>query len=291
MENKKLDLKTVIAAGKKVIAKIKNTTTDKIIAYNGSDSYYTDNPEYDNFEITPEGYAVPKISAKDRFQDFITTISKKQESLPDYDDEVSFDDETPMEYESSENAFNYYEKILSKLDALKDRGNDSINEFMKKAENLFKSDTLTKQQLADELDTLMVELDDKLGQLMNKSDDTTKAIETLTNQSKSNFESLSSSLDAVSGKSTEMLETLAQVGAVLKKSEAKIDEIHEASMGIDKLVDSVFELKNASLQARDDIADIKKKQKFIKIWSIIAASVIGAMAIAALTIQIITLVL
>ena len=86
-----------------------------------------------------------------------------------------------------------------------------------------------------------------------------------------------------------MLATLLEVGNVLKKSEAKIDEIHEASMGIDKLVDSVFELKNTSLQASIDIADIKKKQKFIKIWSIIAASVISAIAIASLTLQILNM--
>ena len=282
MEDSKRDFKSVIAAGKKVIAKLKNRSESRIMAYDGADCYYSDGEE---FEITPEGYAASRPSAMDNFKDFVSGLSKKKEQYSEY----SEDDETEFESENSEQAFEHYEKIISKLDTLKDKGADTLNEFMKKAENLFKSETLTKQQLSDELDNLMVELDDKLGMLITKSEDTSKAVEGLTTQSKSNFDSLSTSLTAVSERADEMFATLTEVGTVLKKSEAKIDEIHEASMGIDKLVDSVFELKNASLQARNDIADIKKKQKFIKIWSIITASVIGAIAIAALILQLLSL--
>ena len=286
MEERKHDLKSVLAAGRKVIAKLKNRAESKILSYDGDDCYYTDATEYGDFEITPEGYATPQPSAKEKFQSFVSGLTKKKENEINLDDDYheSFD-----ESEVDEQTFDYYEKIMSKLDSLKDRGNETLNDFMKKAEGLFKSDNLTKQQLQDELDNLMIELDDKLGILITKSDDTSNAINGLTEQSKSNFESLSSSLTHVSECSDEMLQTLAEVGTVLKKSEAKIDEIHEASMGIDKLIDSVFELKNTSLQARNDIADIKKKQKFIKIWSIIAASVIGGISIAALTLQLITM--
>jgi len=290
MEERKFDFKSLVSAGKRVIARIKNQSSGgKIIAYDGADCFYSDSSEYGDIDIIPEGYALPKPSAKEKFQSFVSGIAKRKSEYEDDSDLTITEFETDEEYSNTEETVSHYQKIMSKLDTLKDKGNDTLNEFMKKADNLFKSGTLTKHQLSEELDNLMIELDDKLGVIISKSENAASAIEELTSQSKSNFDNLSSSLSAVSDKSDEMLATLLEVGNVLKKSEAKIDEIHEASMGIDKLVDSVFELKNTSLQASIDIADIKKKQKFIKIWSIIAASVISAIAIASLTLQILNM--
>lgn len=292
-EEKKRDLQSVLSAGKKVIAKLKNYRDGKIMAYDGDDCYYSDGPAdiySDDFEITPEGFSDTESMNKERkkakIQDFVSGITGKKNEYAD-----EFSEESENDAGKSEQAFEYYEKIMGKIDNLKDsiKGNDGINDILKKAENLFKSNSLSKEQLESELDSLMVELDDKLSVLTEKTSGVAKSVDGLTEQSKSNYENLASSIGNISDKTAEMMTTLIEMGSVLKSSEAKVDEIHEASMGIEKLIDSLFELKNSSRQIKNEIEQIKKKQKFIKIWGIIVGSVVGAIAIAALVFQILGL--
>lgn len=249
-EERKKDLQSVLAAGKKVVAKLKKYHNDKIVSYDGEDAYYSDIDEYTD-----------AVSA----------------------DEVVYS-ESPAE--KSEKAFGYYEKIMSKIDSIKDsiKGNDSVAEVVKKAENLFKgSDVLTKEQLEAELDKIMVELDDKLSVIAEKSAAAASSIEGLTEQSKSNYTNISTSVSEVSEKADGMLEIIAEVSSILKSSAPQIEEIREASIGIDKLTDSVFELKNTNIKVKNEIEEINKKIRFIKIWGIAASgvvAVIGAVAVA-----------
>ena len=292
-EERKRDLQAVLQAGKKVIAKLKNYRDSKIVAYDGADCYFTDDePDIysDGFEITPEGFtdteAVNKEKAKGKIHDFVSGITGRKEKPVD-----DFAEETEEDAAQAEKAFDYYEKIISKIDGLREniKGNEAIGEIITKAENLFKSGTLSKEQLQAEIDSLMVELDDKLTVILEKTGGVAESVEGLKAQSKDNFENLSSSIGNVSDKAEEMICTLERVDAILRASEPKVGEIHEAALGINKLMDSVFELKNSSVLVKQEIEQIKKKQKFIKIWGIIVGSVVGAVAITSLVFQIINM--
>ena len=276
-QERKRDLQSVIAAGKKVIAKLKNMRDDKIISYDDDDCYYSDGGAdlyTDDFEIMPEGGTPSGVGsaekAKAKIHDFVSGITGKKDDVDEFSDDYK---------EGNDNE--YYKSILKKLDSLKSsiKGNEEINEIIKKAESLFRSNTVSKEELELELDSVMAELDDKLTRILESSGSANESLDSLKQQAISNFESLDGSVTAISDKASQIIDTLTQMDGMLKSSEAKVDEIHTASMGIDKLIDSVFELKNASLQAKNEIEIIKKKQKFIKIWGIIACSVICGISI------------
>ena len=241
-EERKRDLQSVLAAGKKVVAKLKKYHDDKIVSYDGEDAFYTDADEYAEETATPA-------------------------------EDVAFAEGKDMP--------GYYEKILSKIESIKDsiKGNDAVAEVVKKAEGIFKnSDVLTKEQLEAELDKIMVELDDQLSVIAEKSAATVASIEGLTEQSKSNYTNISSSITDVSDKADGMLQVLSEVSTLLKSSAPQIEEIREASIGIDKLTDSVFELKNTNIKVKNEIEDINKKIRFLKIWGITASSVLAVLA-------------
>ena len=254
-EYRKKDLQNFIAAGKKVVAKLKKYHDDKIISYDGEDAFYSDADEY--------------------AEDIDNAI------------ENAYEGNAP-EVDEAEKSNGYYEKIMNKLDTVKEsiKGNEGVSEILKKAENLFKSNVLTKEQLQAELDELMVELDDKLSVLADKSVQISGSIESLSEQSKSNYSNITTSITEVSDKTDEMISTLAEVNAVLKSSAPKLDEIREASIGIDKLTDSLFELKNANIKVKNDIEAINGKIKFLKIWGISACSVIAVIAAVILALEI-----
>ena len=254
-EDRKKDLQNFIAAGKKVVAKLKKYHDDKIISYDGEDAFYSDADEYAD--------------------DIDSAI------------ESAYEGNAPEE-EEAEKSFGYYEKIMNKLDTVKEsiKGNEGVSEILKKAENLFKSNVLTKEQLQTELDELMVELDDKLSALSDKSAQISGSIDNLTEQSKSNYSNITASITEVSDKTDDMISTLAEVNAVLKSSAPKLDEIREASIGIDKLTDSLFELKNANIKVKNDIEAINSKIKFLKIWGISACGVIAVIAAVILALEI-----
>ena len=255
-EERKRDLQSVLAAGKKVVAKLKKYHDDKIVSYDGEDAFYTDADEYAG----------------------VTNVSKEDASYAE------------GKAAAQPDAPGYYEKILSKIESIKDsiKGNDAVAEVVKKAESVFKnSDVLTKEQLEAELDKIMVELDDKLSVIAEKSATAVASIEGLTEQSKSNYTNITSSITDVSDKADGMLEVLAEVSAVLKSSAPQIEEIREASIGIDKLTDSVFELKNTNIKVKNEIEDINKKIRFLKIWGITACSVLAGLAIAAAAVAVI----
>lgn len=253
-EDRKRDLQNFLAAGKKVVAKLKKYHDDKIVSYDGEDAFYSDADEYaDDIDSAIENAYTGNV--------------------PEYEEEKPA---------------GYYEKIMNKLDNVKEsiKGNEGVAEIIKKAENLFKSNVLTKEQLQAELDELMVELEDKLSVLSEKSAQISGSIDSLTEQSKSNYTNITSSITEVSDKADDMISTLAEVNAVLKSSAPKLDEIREASIGIDKLTDSLFELKNANIKVKNDIEAINSKIKFLKIWGISACSVIAVIAAVILALNI-----
>ena len=262
-EDRKKDLQSLLQAGKKVVAKLKRYHDDKIVSYDGADAFYSD--------------------VDDHVDDIDSAIEKAVAG-----EEIVFD-ETVDEAGSKEKAFSYYEKIMSKLESVKDsiKGNDSVADVLKKAEGVFKnSDVLTKEQLEAELDSLMVELDDKLSVIAGNTAVAAASIEGLNEQSKSNFTNISTSLTDVSDKADDMITTLSEVSAVLKSSAPKLEEIREASIGIDKLTDSVFELKNTNVKVKNEIEAINAKIRFMKIWGISACAVIAVLAAATIVLQI-----
>ena len=121
-EERKRDLQAVLQAGKKVIAKLKNYRDGKIVAYDGDDCFFSDEePDLysDSFEIIPEGFAdagaVNKEKTKGKIQEFVSGITGRKEKTVD-----EFAEETEEDAAQAEQAFDYYEKIISKIDNLKE---------------------------------------------------------------------------------------------------------------------------------------------------------------------------
>ena len=54
-EERKKDLQSVLAAGKKVVAKLKKYHNDKIVSYDGADAYYSDIEENISDVVEPAG--------------------------------------------------------------------------------------------------------------------------------------------------------------------------------------------------------------------------------------------
>lgn len=236
---KKYNFTSIAEAGMKVIAKIKDR------AVGG--------------RIIPQNITYTENVGQDKtVRDAVSQVA-----------EAEFDEEKAGAIDSSaQDTFFKVEAITSKLESIKKSLSDVIQKSEAKKDELLKSG-LKKEDLQEELGKTVKEIEEKLNSVKSIMDKTSDYVSDV----------ITENLLAVSEnvlKTDKKLETLEDT---LNKANQKVGEIHETTVSINKLYDSVFELKSSNVENKKAIEELTASQK--KLFKLlVSAVVIGSVALA-----------
>ena len=246
---KKYNLTSIAEAGMKVIAKIKDRAIGGRII--PQNITYTEKPMQDKSVRD----AVNQVAEAEFQEERIEAV-----------DEVA------------ENTFFKVESITSKLESIKKSLSEVIAKSEAKKDELLKSG-LKKEDLQEELSKTVSEIEEKLNSVKTIMDKTSDYVSDV----------IAENLQAVSEnvlKTDKKLETLEDA---LNKANKKVGEIHETTVSINKLYDSVFELKASNVENKNIISELQLSQKKIfklSVWTLVIGSVALAAALAILAVLI-----
>ena len=247
---KKYNLTSIAEAGMKVIAKIKDKAAGGRII--PQNITYTEN-----------------ISQDESVRNVVNQISENEiiEEAAEHTDAEAQD------------AFFKVEAITSKLESIKKSLSDVIAKSEAKKDELLKSG-LKKEDLQEELSKTVSEIEEKLNGVKSIMDKTSDYVSDV----------IAENLQAVSDnvlKTDKKLETLEDA---LNVANQKVGEIHQTTVSIIKLYDSVFELKASNVENKKSIDELNAMQK--KLFKLlIAAIVVGSVTLIASLAAVVMLIL
>ncbi len=271
MSNKS-KLAILAEAGINIIAKLKNKTKDVIIP---QDITYTEGEDI-VFETEPVDENVRRV---------VKNMEKNEDVVFEETEESAEESE-----EEAQEAFSHFQSITSKIESIKNSLLEVITKSENKREELLKSG-LKKEDLQKELDKTVTEIDEKLTIIKEMMDKTSEIIVAFDNANQSNYTELSENLKTVSENAEKTGQKIETIEGALNEAKQKVGEIHQTTASIDKLYDSVFELKTANIENKAAIEALTKagKKRFALLLSGICT--FGAVSLATLVLSIITLVL
>lgn len=265
--NNKSKLAAIAEAGVNIIARLKNKTKDVIIP---QDITYTETFDTDRTKVRN---IVKNIEKNEEYQDFEVT------------------EQTAEAFEQdAENALSQFQSIASKIENIKKSLLDVITNSENKRNELLKSG-LKKEDLQKELDKTVSDIDEKLNIIKEMMDKTSDILVAFDSANQSNYSELSENLKSVSKNAEKTGQKLENLEDTLNEAKKKVGEIHQTTASIDKLYDSVFELKTANVENKSAIEALTIAGK--KRFKVMTAGIytFGAVSVASLVISILILVL
>lgn len=266
MKNKS-KLAAIAEAGVNIIARLKNQSKDVIIP---QDITYTETFDTDSAKV----------------REVVKNIEKSSEEK---DFEVTEETAEASEREA-ESAFSQFESITSKIENIKKSLLEVITNSENKRNELLNSG-LKKEDLQKELDKTVSDIDEKLNIIKQMMDKTSEIIVAFDSTNQNNYSELSENLKSVSENAEKTGQKLETLEGTLNEAKQKVGEIHQTTASIDKLYDSVFELKTANIDNKAAIeALIFSEKKRFKITTL-GIYTFGAVSVASLVMSILVLVL
>lgn len=247
MMEKKYNLTSIAEAGMKVIAKIK----DKAIGG----------------RIIPQNITyTEKIERDESVRDVVNQISESE----------IIEERAGHEDEAAQDAFFKVEAITAKLESIKKSLSDVIAKSEAKKDELLKSG-LKKEDLQEELSKTVGEIEQKLNSVKSIMDKTSDYVSDV----------IAENLQAVSDNVMKTDKKLENLEGALNEANQKVGEIHETTVSIIKLYDSVFELKASNIENKKAMYELIKVQNRIFKLLIAAVAAGGVALITALVVVII----
>lgn len=265
--NNKRNISALAEAGVNIIAKLKKKK-DVIIP---QDFTYT--KEFDtNNEVDENVRSV------------VRNISKKEDEVFEPVTEESAEEAE----KTAEEAMSQFHNIASKIESIKNSLLEVITNSENKRDELLKSG-LKKEDLQKELDKTVADIDEKLNMLKEMMDKTTDVLESFDTHTKNNYTELSENLKSVSESTEKTGQRIESLEGTLNEAKQKVGEIHQTTASIDKLYDSVFELKTANVENKNAIEALTNAgKKRFKIMTI-GIYLFGGISLASLIISILIL--
>ncbi len=265
MSNKS-KLASIAEAGVNIIAKLKNKTREVIIP---QDITYTETFDTEDSNVRN----IVKNMKKDEDKNFEIT----EETAEAFD-------------KDAENAFSQFQSIASKIENIKKSLLEVITNSENKRNELLKSG-LKKEDLQKELDKTVSDIDEKLNIIKEMMDKTSDILVAFDSATQNNYSVLSKDLKSVSENAEKTGQKLETLEGTLNEAKQKVGEIHQTTASIDKLYDSVFELKTANIENKTAIETLNANGK--KRFAVMTTGIytFGAVSIASLVISILVLVL
>lgn len=259
MNNKK----NFLEAGVNIIAKLKRKPKDVIIPQNVA---------YKESEQKSENDTVYKVKNPTPYEFEYVPPTKQEEAKQEVKEEKTFP----------------FDDISTKLENIKKSLLDVLAEREAKRNELLNSG-LKKEDLQKELDKTVTELDEKLNiiyQMLDKASDTLVSFDTA---AKNNYSEISENLKAFSENAEKTELKIENIAGTLDEAKRKVGEIHETTASIDKLYDSVFELKTANVENKNaiDAFNVSAKKRFRLLLTF--GLVFGAISIGSLILAILIL--
>lgn len=272
--NTKKNLNAIAEAGVNIIAKLKRKSKDVIIPQS-----YTYREEQQG---EAQENAVYKVKKPIPYE-YVPPV-QTAESSPASEDVSVEPASAPVEKE----AHFSIDDISAKLENIKSSLIGVLAENESKRNELLSSG-LKKEDLQKELDKTAAELEGKLNgirDMMDKTGDIIAAFDTATQNS---YSALSEDIKTVSENAEKTDLKIESLAGTLNEAKQKVGEIHQTTASIDKLYDSVFELKTANIENKNaiDAFNTAARKRFRII--ILLAGIFGAAAIAGVVLSIITL--
>ena len=268
--NNKSKWSSIAEAGINIIAKLKRKTKDVIIP---QDISYTEGEDI-VFETEKTDDNVRRV------------IRKIENNEPEFVTEESAE----AAEEEAQEALSHFHTITSKIENIKNSLLDVITKSESKRDELLKSG-LKKEDLQKELDKTVTEIDEKLTIIKQMMDKTSEIIVSFDNTNQSNYTELSENLKIVSENAEKTGQRIETIEGALNEAKKKVGEIHQTTASIDKLYDSVFELKTANIENKAAIEALTNagKKRFALMFAGICT--FGAVSVASLVITILILAL
>lgn len=273
--NTKKNLNAIAEAGVNIIAKLKRKSKDVIIPQSftyreDEQSEAQENAVYKVKKPIPYEYVPPVQTA---------------ESSPASEDVQNAE---PASATTEKEAHFSIDDISAKLENIKSSLIGVLAENESKRNELLSSG-LKKEDLQKELDKTAAELEGKLNgirDMMDKTGDIIAAFDTATQHS---YSALSEDIKTVSENAEKTDLKIESIAGTLNEAKQKVGEIHQTTASIDKLYDSVFELKTANIENKNaiDAFNTAARKRFRIIM--LLAGIFGATAIAGVVLSIITL--
>ena len=230
--------------------------------------------------IIPQNFAYKETDKKETLKN--DTVYKVQNPEP-----FEYVPPTKEEVEEVE-ASMPLDDISTKLESIKDSLLDVLAESEIKRNELLNSG-LKKEDLQKELDKTATEIDRKLTvirEMMDKTSDVITAFDTAT---KNSYSEISENLKTVSENAEKTEQKIENIEGTLNEAKKKVGEIHETTASIDKLYDSVFELKTANVENKTaiDAFNVSSKKRFRLLLTF--SCIFGALSIGSLVCTILIL--
>lgn len=264
----KKNLSAFAEAGINIIAKLKKKPKDVIIPQSYT---YTEDTD-DSTQID------------ESVRNIVKNMGNDESSLDTEYDKEAQEAEIVVEKQSKE-AKLQFKSIEEKFDFIKKKLADVISTNETKRNELANSG-LKREDLQKELDKTTHEIDEKLNDIKNMMDKTGDVILAFDEATRNNYCEISENLKVVSENGEKNAQQLKNMAGTLDSAEKKVKEIHETTSSIDKLYDSVFELKTANVENKNTLEKTAKSVKAYFILTLVLGSVISIVSITGLVFSI-----
>lgn len=255
----KRNLSALAEAGVNIIAKLKKKSKDVII---------------------PQSYTYTEGQAnQDTVNEDVRNIVRNMGQVEDREP-LAEEPENVVEKQSKE-AKLQFKNIEEKFEFIKKKLADVISANESKRTELANSG-LKREDLQKELDKTAQEIDSKLSAIKDMMDKTGDVIIAFDESTRTSYQEITESLKAVSEDGKKNAEKLETLKGTLSSAEKKVKEIHETTSSIDKLYDSVFELKTANIENKNSLEKALKSVKTYFILTLIFGCILSAVSITGL---------
>lgn len=253
----KKNFSAIAEAGVNIIAKLKRKSKDVIIPQNFA---------YKETKEAPKNDTVYKVQNPEPFE----YVPPTREELAEEETAFPIDD------------------ISTKLENIKNSLLDVLAESETKRNELLNSG-LKKEDLQKELDKTATDIDQKLTVIREMMDKTSEVITAFDTATKNNYSEISENLKTVSENAEKTELKIENIAGTLDEAKKKVGEIHETTASIDKLYDSVFELKTANIENKTaiDTFNVSAKKRFRLLLTF--SCIFGALSIGSLVCTILIL--
>lgn len=297
--------KRAVQTGKRVMARLRQQ--EPVIApYHGKDAFYSDDPKaYEEFLNSVDGKintAPPEVEEgfeageeNSSVQKIVEMFRKKTEAFEraahQLKEEFSmqlkeFKEATEAEEPEEEG---YFEKMGEKIDEI--RKNFDLEEVKKQLSENIQNNKQRLEEFAQGLSGISENFEKN----QQKLDELGQALETVTEEARitqaqcidnmvmlKELKALSERLDTVY---TEVNSCTASTRDTVLRIEDKTVEIHQATKNIDKLSDSVFDLKSSQQNTKNTITELAMEFALLKKKCIVGITILSVLAAVSIAMQ------
>lgn len=300
--------KRAVQTGKRVMARLRQQ--EPVIApYNGKDAFYSDDPKaYEEFLNSVDGKInTASPEPKDDFQageengsvqKIVEMFRKKTEAFEraahQLKEELAyqlreFKEATAEESQPETEEEGYFEKIGEKIDSI--RKNFDLEEVKKQLSESIQSNKQKLEEFTQGLGGISENFEknqqklDEIGQTLEAVTEEVRITQTQCIDNMVTLKELKSLAERLDAVYAEVNSCTSATRDSVRRIEDKTVEIHQATKNIDKLSDSVFDLKSSQQNTKNAITELAMEFALLKKKCVVGITVLSILAAISIAMQ------